>query len=963
MNYFFAAVMLLNFVLAMSFSLQLMFSGQVRYMEDRLCAFASGASAIWSFGFGILYLVPKLEYAYYCRLIGMVGVFLFLISAQVLICYLSTIALWVRRIINFFASLGIVLYFLVIRPDLTVFYYKNGYMTYSFLPGIINNLYTGYSVIVAINMLLVSLYMVRYAKKKRVRAYGKQFLIVEAMIVIGMVLDTVFPLLGLSAIPGSSIMQFWGMVILFRANQAFQKTHVSIGNMSEFIYSSLATPVLIYNSEYELQVVNDAAIQFLDMEEDPIGKMQYKMNSLFALNEDTFFDFEEESKKMDSTCLRNQVYCSISVSKIKDTYGDVIGYIIILADLSERMKTLQKLEEAKIAADAANREKSVFLANMSHEIRTPMNAIIGFSELVLKEEISEQAKDYVADIRMSSLNLLAIINDILDISKIESGKVELVCDNYDTAPLFNEIYLIVNVQAEKKGLDFVMNIAPDFPSELYGDKIRVRQVLINLLNNAVKYTQTGEVVFDARVKRLEAEEGENQSKLQNGQIIGVEFQVRDTGLGIKEEDLEKIFESFTQSDYKNHSNIEGTGLGLPITKRLVEMMGGEISVDSIYGSGTTFIAQIEQKVVNATPLDRSYKVETTSVGEYSLGSMKLHSVDILVVDDNTVNLKVIDKSLAYYGIQVDVATSGLEAIQRCMEKMYDIVFMDQMMPGMDGIEAMQKIRTLNEHYAMNGQGKIVVLTANAVNGVKEELLQEGFDAYLGKPINYADMEEVFVQFLNPDCITYDKEEGEDAIQGAISVEMIASDLPSIQVEKGIYNCGGHMEDFLEILQAVRTSVQQNINDLTKYKEAQDWENYAIVAHAIKGALLNIGALSIGEQAKKLEFAGKKKQGDVVDLLHEEFVNLYKNLENEISAFLKKSNYPVSEEESQMDAALFYRELYLAYQQFDFATASEILREYESLAGTQISETLYHQLKVYHENMDMDELLQILEEQM
>lgn len=394
---------------------------------------------------------------------------------------------------------------------------------------------------------------------KRLRVLGIRLFIAEIVIILGMLLDTIFPLVGIFAIPGSTIGQFAGMVIIYWAVDFVNRSRITVTNMSEFIYYSMTMPILVYDSNRQIQILNDAACTLFEVDRENMPKV--RMSNLFELKNDEVFEFEGKSKDVDTVCHNNQLYCSLTINKIYDDYGDMIGYIIFVTDLSERMKYIQGLEEARKEAEYANQAKSTFLANMSHEIRTPMNAIIGFSELVLKMDISPEVRAHVEDIKWSSHNLLAIINDILDISKIESGKMELVLGKYHTSGLLKDVSLIIATQAQAKGLAFQMKADPEIPNRLYGDKIRIRGVLINILNNAVKYTKEGSVSFEVSV----LEKTDKKVKL--------EFKVSDTGVGIRPEEQEHLFKSFEQLDRKVHYGIEGSGLGLAIANGYVQLMG------------------------------------------------------------------------------------------------------------------------------------------------------------------------------------------------------------------------------------------------------------------------------------------------------------------------------------------------------------------------------------------------------
>ncbi|MCQ2551715.1 MAG: ATP-binding protein, partial [Clostridia bacterium] len=347
---------------------------------------------------------------------------------------------------------------------------------------------------------------------------------------------------------------------------------------------------------------------------------------------------------------------------------------------------------------------------------------------LLKDDSLGKNRELVEDIRNSSNNLLAIINDILDISKIESGKLELIESEFSLSDVLKDTYLIVETLAVKHGLELSFEVDSDLPRDLYGDPVRIRGLLVNLLTNAIKYTKSGSVTLCA--KALEY----------TGERVSVSFDVIDTGIGIKEEDLSKLFTSFSRFDTKQNANIEGTGLGLALVKGYAELMGGEVSCKSVYGAGSTFTLVVPLKVTS-NELIGEFSVERHESTPSKIGTVKFPGVKVLAVDDNHVNLKVISKILAVYNMDVDTCDEGPLSILKCREKEYDVILMDQMMPEMDGIEAMHEIRKISPHYEMGGKCKIAALTANAISGSKEYLLYEGFDGYLSKPIVFSELEE------------------------------------------------------------------------------------------------------------------------------------------------------------------------------------------------------------------------------
>ncbi|MDD6169199.1 MAG: ATP-binding protein [Lachnospiraceae bacterium] len=958
MKYFFSINLFVYCVIAFYLALQFIWSKEKKYIESKLVAGFCFSSGIWSLGFGTLLLQTDPDKAYLCRSFGMIGVFLYLIIAQILVCYISGIKKKYRYIMEGIALLGIIVYFLVIQKNQTVYKLSDLGMTYYFKAGFCNNVYVIYTVMVAFNILLTIFYMIKISKVKRIQAFGKRFLLVAFLIIFGMVLDTINPIIGIAAIPGSTLTQFFGLVVLYNASSIISHSRINSTNMSEFIYHSLEVPVLVCDANKRIEIMNDAAFSFLGINPEEMEEADIRPAELFAIGEEETFSFEEKRKDVEAVCCKNGLYCSLAVNKIHDAYGDIIGYIIVVTDLSEHRKTVKKLEEAIKEAELANQTKSTFLANMSHEIRTPMNAIIGFSELILKKELDAEVREYVGDIKESSENLLAIINDILDISKIESGKMELVCGEYYVVNLFDDVLHIIQVQAKKKGLNFQMVITPDMPYKLFGDKIRIRGILINLLNNAVKYTKEGKVSLDVNILKREDD------------IITIEYKVSDTGIGIKEEEQNRLFESFSQVDRKAHCGEEGTGLGLAIVKGYVALMGGSVTVQSEYGKGSVFTVVLTQKVIDETPLSKSYSERENSTGEYSMGKIKVDEVPVLVVDDNKINLKLADKSLGYYGFKVDMASNGKDAIELCKQKQYSLIFMDQMMPQMDGIETMRQIRKLDPYYDYDGICKIIVLTANAIGGVRNQLMQEGFDEYLGKPINYKQLERLIVQFLpkeniKSETIEDEKQSDDSALQN--DCEKLAEMLPQAEISKGILNCGGNKQDYLNILKMVYEEGEKQLEELKDLKEQKSYSEYTIKIHALKGTALNIGANQIAEMARMQEKAGKDGDDSYIDLHMEEFMREYRVLLNSIRNVL--IHYQMLDEKGDREGkGVVYKEtdiletlrnIQKCIDEMDFAGASKLIRESDRKKMPKQYQDIFQEISGWMDEMEVDKIQELL----
>ena len=391
------------------------------------------------------------------------------------------------------------------------------------------------------------------------------------------------------------------------------------------------------------------------------------------------------------------------------------------------LKLINELNLAKDQAEKANNAKSEFLSSMSHEIRTPLNAIVGFSQALAEEEISNEAKEEVNDIIMASENLLEIVNGILDISKIEANKLEIVNTEYEPAKILEELVALSKARLGEKPIEFRTSFDPLLPKTLFGDYMRIKQITLNLLTNAIKYTKTGYIEF-----RVSCIQKENVCRL----IISVE----DSGIGIQKEKIDKLFTKFERFDIEKNITIEGTGLGLAITKKLVELMNGKIVVQSIYGQGSKFTVALDQQIVLTPTVSTSEVLPKEDPIDLSL----LVNKKVLIVDDNKINLKVASRLLKDYNIKTEEVDSGFECINRILQKEeYDLILLDDMMPKMSGVETLKKLKEISDFHTPT-----IALTANAISGMKEKYLKEGFDDYLSKPIDRKELNRVIRKFLN-----------------------------------------------------------------------------------------------------------------------------------------------------------------------------------------------------------------------
>jgi len=528
-----------------------------------------------------------------------------------------------------------------------------------------------------------------------------------------------------------------------------------------------------------------------------------------------------------------------SFEKMVDDFGDYI----------ERLKKEGELQRDLEVAKEANVAKSAFLSNMSHELRTPINAVLGMDEMILRESEDDEIKKYALDIQNAGKSLLGLVNDILDFSKIEAGKMEIIPVDYELSSVINDLINLIRLRAADKDLELIVHVDETIPHLLFGDEIRIKQVITNILTNAVKYTEKGSITLDFGYE------------WQGDDEIDLAVYVKDTGIGIKAEDLDKLFVAFERIEEKRNRTIEGTGLGMNITENLLNMMGSRLEVESVYGEGSTFGFKLRQGVRSKEPIgnmEEAYRkvIEGRSVYRESF---RAPDATILVVDDTEMNLEVMKGLLKQTEIGIDTAISGFECLEKVKEKRYDIIFLDHRMPEMDGIETIKKLKAMDEKESKCIDVPVVALTANAVSGAREEYRKAGFDDYLTKPVDSAKLEKLIMNYLPDDKFTAVKEEKADTGEEEPLPDWIR-DIKNINPTAGIENCGS-VQDYMTALKLFYDNISDNKDAISEFYEKKDWKNYNIRVHALKSSARLIGAKDLSEAAEKLEYASNEETPD------------------------------------------------------------------------------------------------------
>lgn len=611
-----------------------------------------------------------------------------------------------------------------------------------------------------------------------------------------------------------------------------------------------------------------------------------------------------------------------------------LAFLLLTAAIKTGQDIFQSEKEKQMAI-TANASKANFLSNMSHEIRTPINSVIGMNELILRENQDPIIREYAENIQGASRVLLELVDDVFDFSKIETGNLEIQEKPYDTAVLLADAIHVLKERAEAKNLHVVLQISKELPAKLKGDEARIRQVLNNLISNAVKFTDEGRITFTVQ--------GEHRGVSEYDLTVAV----ADTGSGIKREDMDRLYDSFTRLD-NNANSAEGVGLGLNLVKRILDKMKGNIQVQSVYGKGSLFTVTIPQGCVDRRAIG-DWEQESRRE-EHIRKSLRTvfcaPEARVLAVDDNAMNLSVIRGLLKKTQIQLDLAGGGKECLELCKDKKYDLILMDHMMPEPNGVQTLHMIR--EDRTSLNAETKVVVLTANAVSGVREEYLKEGFVDYLSKPVTSAELEEMICRHLPSELIVYEEleleEEAEQQSQktadseAATAKEQTQDNVELLVDERlGLSYCGDDEEMYREILQVYLEQGQEYQQKLKEYYEAKDWDSFEIVAHAIKSTSLGIGAAVFSEFAKKQEFAAKEKNEAFILESREVFEEKYGQVLAKVRELLGDSQAEEAKELQEIPLESYIAECEKLQETIQSFEMNEALKQIEFMQTLQCKE--------------------------
>lgn len=695
----------------------------------------------------------------------------------------------------------------------------------------------------------------------------------------------------------------------------------------EWAFEQMGEAVVIVDNTYNFLDANSYAKTILPELKNQNANTQISERIL------GIFENERDEEEIADQCYEKKV---MAITQ----NGQTVGYSLLMVDITKQKQLMNRLEEEKNRADEANQAKSAFMSNMSHEIRTPMNAIVGMTEILLRSDLPSQETEYLHNIKNSGNALLTIINDILDFSKIESGKMDIVSEEYDPMSMFSDLSMIFLNRIGDKDIELIFDIDKNLPVRLYGDSLRIRQIIINLMNNAVKFTDVGTVKLAVSVEKIKGEE------------VGLLFSVTDTGQGIMEEDLPKLFGTYQQVDTKKNRYKEGTGLGLSISKQLVEMMGGTIGVRSEYEKGSEFYFTLTQKVVDARSIEEmgqsltGKKTAFITEGEEALNFIA-PKANILIVDDNQMNLKVALGLLEPLQMQMHTAENGRQALAMLEKKQYDLVFMDHMMPVMDGIEAVEALRKKNDEYYQ--KLPVIALTANAVVEARERFKEAGMNDFLSKPIKIKEICNVLRKWLPAEYII-------ETEPVTVKRQEELPEITGLDVAEGVKNSGS-VELFTSLLGDFYKLIDMKSVKIEKCLADGLIRDYTIEVHALKNTARMIGAMELSELFYQMEQYGNEENVEAIRIETPRVLELYRSYKSILEPYARLQN--VEKQAVTKDELIrVLTELQEAMDAFDLDTVDARMQQLEQMSMPPECDGLFDELRAYVADVAMEEVMKV-----
>ena len=706
-----------------------------------------------------------------------------------------------------------------------------------------------------------------------------------------------------------------------------------VKNAKNYIIDNLKEAVIVTDADHRFLFLNSMADKIITSINKEQGYSTDDKIYAFIQGSQDFFDWKDRHYQVEETVLKDNEL--------------IQGYMMTIVDVTKIIEQNHLMKRLVLQTEDTNRAKTNFVSNMSHEIRTPMNSIVGITEILLRSRHSPKEQEYLLNIQSSGRVLLTIINDVLDCSKMEAGKMQLFDEPYDTCSLFHDLRISMENRIGHSGLELIYDIDQDIPCKLKGDMGRIRQVIINLVNNAIKYTEKGSVRFSVHVRQ------------KNTDKVMLYYEVADTGIGIRKEDQKILFDAFQRVEMDRNRYVEGTGLGLTISQNLVNMMGGVIEVESEYGKGSRFFFTIEQTIIDPTPVSAvNYNGQKDNVTEKEAECLFIApEAHILLVDDNELNLVVAKELLKPLRMQIDTAENGLQAVKMVRGSQYDLVLMDHMMPVMDGIEAAKAIRALPEDKYQ--KLPIIALTANAMVDARKEFLNAGMNGFVAKPIDFARICNQLKLWLPKDLVRdVPKEEAKKLLADDLSDREIQPEDPQMgfSFEEGVKHCGSKAA-LMKTIRIFYRTIDSKANKIEQCLKEGLISDYVIEIHALKSSALLIGAVPLSEAAKELEDYGKQGKTEVLEEKTPDVLTLYRDLKNILRPYAEKEE-DAKKEFSDGEWITALQQIHQCIEQFDLDGVDQIMEQLEEYQVPECIRESMDQLRVYVADVSLEEIMEL-----
>ena len=706
-----------------------------------------------------------------------------------------------------------------------------------------------------------------------------------------------------------------------------------VKNAKNYIIDNLKEAVIVTDADHRFLFLNSMADKIITSINKEQGYCTDDKIYAFIQGSQDFFDWKDRHYQVEETVLKDNEL--------------IQGYMMTIVDVTKIIEQNHLMKRLVLQTEDANRAKTNFVSNMSHEIRTPMNSIVGITEILLRSRHSPKEQEYLLNIQSSGRVLLTIINDVLDCSKMEAGKMQLFDEPYDTCSLFHDLRISMENRIGHSGLELIYDIDQDIPCKLKGDMGRIRQVIINLVNNAIKYTEKGSVRFSVHVRQ------------KNTDKVMLYYEVADTGIGIRKEDQKILFDAFQRVEMDRNRYVEGTGLGLTISQNLVNMMGGVIEVESEYGKGSRFFFTIEQTIIDPTPVSAvNYNGQKDNVTEKEAECLFIApEAHILLVDDNELNLVVAKELLKPLRMQIDTAENGLQAVKMVRDSQYDLVLMDHMMPVMDGIEAAKAIRALPEDKYQ--KLPIIALTANAMVDARKEFLNAGMNGFVAKPIDFTRICNQLKLWLPKDLVRdVPKEEAKKLLADDLSDCEIQPEDPQMgfSFEEGVNHCGSKAA-LMKTIRIFYRTIDSKADKIEQCLKEGLISDYVVEVHALKSSALLIGAVPLSEAAKELEGYGKQGKTELLEEKTPDLLAMYRDFKDILKPYADKEE-AARQEASNGEWCQALQQIHQCIEQFDLDGVDRIMEKLEEYQIPECIRESMDQLRVYVADVSMEEIMEL-----